>query len=292
MGYSEALEQQVALLRYLESGEGRRKELSDDDIVFNSPEADRRVCADATLDMLRDAVPFYWSPSICKIIESSAQGMPDWVLSEDSLIVPCGFFWFAQPLHLPHGEFPARNLTGFSWWYGRDTSSVFFRTYLEDTDRMAGTPASAGVWKLGQSHVTLSRMADQHVSNDLVKARMQCPLAFMAASLAFIQQRILVTPQHRAERHAVKRLERDGWTHEPLIRVVELRRKANQHQKSDDPATVAWSHQWVVSGHWHNYWVGPVDKQILQPRWLMPYVKGPEDRPLKPPRAKVFAVIR
>lgn len=75
-----------------------------------------------------------------------------------------------------------------------------------------------------------------------------------------------------------------------VVRVVELRRKQAKAEHSGEHDAVDWSHQWIVSGHWRQQWYPSLNAN--RPRWIMPYVKGPEDKPLKPPRAKVFAVVR
>lgn len=115
-------------------------------------------------------------------------------------------------------------------------------------------------------------------------------LLTFASCLTFLEQRILIAPQQRAERATRKRLEREGFIHEPLVRVVELRRKQTKSEHHGESDPVEWSHQWIVSGHWRQQWYPSLSSN--QPIWVMPYVKGPEDKPLKPPRAKVFAVVR
>ena len=114
---------------------------------------------------------------------------------------------------------------------------------------------------------------------------------FLALCL-FLQQRIVTAPPMRAERGTRRRLERAGWQSEPVIRVIQLRR-VDQHATHDVEVAHAahnWSCQWVVRGHWRQQ---PYPSMhTVQPLWITPYVKGPVGKPLKPPRATVFAVVR
>lgn len=119
-------------------------------------------------------------------------------------------------------------------------------------------------------------------SNDLTRR-------FILAFFAFISQRIIVAPSQRAERSTRKRAGR-VWVEEPLIRVVQLRRPASTTHHDGDAQPVEWSCRWVVSGHWRQQWYPSTGDH--RPVWVLPYVKGPESAPLKPPRAKVFAVVR
>jgi len=66
------------------------------------------------------------------------------------------------------------------------------------------------------------------------------------------------------------------------VTVVTLRRRS---QVADpDHRQVDWSCRWVVGGasggHWHRYRVGPGRGEVRR-RWVMPYLKGPADKPLK-----------
>ncbi len=107
---------------------------------------------------------------------------------------------------------------------------------------------------------------------------------------SFVEQRILVTRGQVLERHARRRLEREGWDHEAVVQVVELRRREHVTKQAVEPVEREWSCQWVVRGHWRQQ---PYPKVgAVRPKWITPYVKGPDDKPLKPPRATVFAVVR
>ena len=76
---------------------------------------------------------------------------------------------------------------------------------------------------------------------------------------------------------------------EHRVTVVRLRRPASP-PKEGDPEVVHWTHRWLVGGHWRNQWYPSIGqhRQI----WISPFVKGPEELPLVPNKARVFTLSR
>jgi hypothetical protein len=77
------------------------------------------------------------------------------------------------------------------------------------------------------------------------------------------------------------------------IQIVYLRRR-EQHTGNtmiDAQGTkIDWSCQWLVQGHWRNQY-HPSD-QSHKPMFIQSYVKGPEDKPFKAPKERIFAAVR
>lgn len=281
MNYSQALEEQVDLARRVEDAAGWRAAHDPDGFMLGA---------------LQSADPYFWAGPLCGVIESAAGDLPvSWKFAREMLPTMSGFVWFQRPLawpsHLDHRTGSSK-LIALSW-------QRFHNTETGDT---AVSVCSFADWNGHKAWPTLTIVINHGESlreridgprrsfSDEEFALAEWVLRVFGSCLTFLEQRILIAPKHRAERHARKRLERQGYPHEPLIRVVELRRKQSRPDHSDEHDPVEWSCQWVVSGHWRNQWYPSMND--YQPRWIMPYVKGPEDRPLKPPRAKVFAVVR
>ncbi len=295
MGYSEALEQQVKLLRSVERG-------GNEDPWWPRPNTDPESVKNTNriqTAILQRAVPFYWHPSICSIISSTkSRDIDSWVFEPDRMpLLPAGFFWLAQPADLPLWDGDGTQLRAVAWEVVRSDRGFSLQvvTYHHFWGISNVVGDGGAIWwyqgeSLGELIQSLSG-SDAMTSNGYPIDPWEIEaLRWFATAIVFIEQRLLAASAQRAERHAAKRLVREGWTHEPLIRVVELRRKAAQSKPSEDPKTVEWTHQWVVSGHWRQQPYPSLG--IVQPKWIMPYVKGPEDKPLSPPRAKVFAVVR
>jgi hypothetical protein len=101
----------------------------------------------------------------------------------------------------------------------------------------------------------------------------------LRATWRLMQQTITVSEKvagyNRAERRAMRK---QGLPAEDIT-VVTLRRRDVYHDTDDtDPASVDWTHRWLVDGHWRNQWLPSRQTHRLQ--WISGYVKGPADKPL------------
>ena len=119
---------------------------------------------------------------------------------------------------------------------------------------------------------------------------------FMLAGLAWLKQEVLTTTAGHVERHRRKEFNKKTGQDIRTVQVVQLRRAARPPQQGDgqqpeDAPTKEWAHRWVVSGHWRNQACGPKsgDRRLT---YILPYVKGPDDKPLLEPRRKVYEVRR
>lgn len=310
MSYSQALEQQLALLRFMKSDEFRRfetEEFADKWKAGLASDPLTRRQYDVIRASLEMADPYYWSSDLTKLAEQSSESLPDFKLSADLFPTRAGFWWFSTLLENTiefHGL--PTSVRGLMWLVDKNQQGVYLSFTHERPGWFALFPGNLINWHFGLSAAdvvsrAIRRLPDLDVPefrdepDRLVKAeeRAMKSLTYMRvlfAGLLFIRQHILVTSEQSAERSTRKRLAREGFTHEPLVRVVELRRKQSKSEHHGDSEPVEWSHQWIVSGHWRQQWYPSLNAN--QPIWVMPYVKGPEDKPLKPPRAKVFAVVR
>ncbi len=89
-----------------------------------------------------------------------------------------------------------------------------------------------------------------------------------------------------------------GLSNRPTVKIVALRRR---RFKDDAPESIditthsdsvrKFHCQWVVSGHWRNQPYGP-GRTLRKLTYVNPYVKGPDEMPLREARPKVFAVMR
>ena len=60
-----------------------------------------------------------------------------------------------------------------------------------------------------------------------------------------------------------------------MVKVIRLRHVTHK-SPSGESQPVDWSHRWVVNGHWRMQPTKTGVKRI----WIMPHVKGPDDKPL------------
>lgn len=304
MSYSQALEAQLQALDYWDTEEAVEFAAFLREGVMESRGAAPSVRHLHQMwgDDLLQAEPYYVAPTICETLYTVAATVPDGA----TLTAPLapshrGFVYLSRPQRVAwKGHEHGVDWCAFTW--------APYAQYPPGVDRHdSATMTHAGLdfmmyerrgswlipfcqqnWPYGErvdgwTPMGPSRPAEVMPAHDIAG---QMILAF----LAFVSQRILVSSEQRAERHTRKRMADAGYTHEPVVRVVELRRREFSPHQSTASDPVAWSHRWVVSGHWRQQYYPAADEH--RPLFILPYLKGPENRPLKPPRAKVFAVVR
>lgn len=297
MSFSQALDAQVSLVAWYARGLGMRQLRAFYDAALEEGRTATTAGAPAFEDYLRtvlagldEGVPIYWSPEMCGLLESVSDAMPAWTLRPEAVPDHKGFVWFAKPLTMP--VWPSdgrRDLRAVGFCHKEGSLTITF--WMQGPEDERPWPAAACDWDYGAVWQTLAdrpRELGVQVEN---LARQDRIGRYFAAALALMEQRIIVSRAERPSRAARKRAA-DVWTHEPTIRVVTLRRSAHeagQSARSGDP--VEWSCQWVVRGHWRQQACGP-ERSERRPVFVLPYVKGDPDKPLKAPADRVFAVIR
>lgn len=300
MIYAEALEQQVGLLRWMKSPTG--KEILGR-IVFNSEGWEGKPFFDDTVrahrlivQSLERAEPFWWSPELTTTALTMAATLPSWTLRVDDLPDGAGFFWFASPIAWDQGPVNGKPqsrhyIRAISWLLVVDADNqaragVVCTFWIAEERHTLAWPMYQWWWDIGTTWDAGITADEANAAEHLARL---CRL--IAASWALLGQQLFVAPHQRADRAAARRLKHDGYPHEPLIRVVQLRRVEHAPQSGEDPEPVDWSCRWIVRGHWRQQPYGPGQAQ-RRPTWISPYMKGPDEKPLKAPRATVFAVVR
>jgi hypothetical protein len=93
--------------------------------------------------------------------------------------------------------------------------------------------------------------------------------------------------RERPDRASRKRAKRVGLP-EREITVVRLRR--DQKSSENTGTSIDYAFRFMVSGHWRNQWFPSL--QTHRQTWIAPYVKGPDDKPFRPPQRRVFNLYR
>lgn len=247
------------------------------------------------------ARPFGWSTdSITAVLEASASIPNDTVLNRHNLNDVAVFWWFEQPLDIPHRNAQKVQAIVAKWerdvfivtlWYRKDDGLIrpgHFWFWLENE------PLSNPV---SDSRSILEQEKYKAWTNDIEKAMSQAEHAthvagkFIIAAFAWLGQKILTVTEENGERHARKRYEKVVKHWHP-VSVVQLRKREYQRSNNltDSQPHSSPSYRFVVTGHWRNQSCGPShgDRKLI---YIFPFVKGPEDAPFKP-RDKVYEVTR
>jgi hypothetical protein len=116
-------------------------------------------------------------------------------------------------------------------------------------------------------------------------------VATMRAAIGFKSLEIVSNDEAQLPRSERKRRARAG-TKTPTVRVVNIRkvRKGAGSSEHVEASKIDWSCSWIVRGHWRSQWYA--SEKTHRPKYIEPYVKGDQDKPLKPATRAVFQVIR
>lgn len=257
------------------------------------------------------AEPYYFSKHICSILQDTAPGIGNWMLTRDTVPSDCGFWYFDNPLFLPSGLIGP--LRAISWvvLYDRDNYQmvvvppdgrvldasimrlVFWqdcdKTYLESLSAFSmfsfsPFPGTQIPWQFDTTMEQCIEKLDRNLSEENESRKEK--LRYLCAAFAFLHQRLFVVNRMPIPRAVRRRL---VVKHESNIQVVNLRTVETKGNLSSKD--VEWNCRWMVRGHWRQQPIGSMrkDKRSV---WINPYIKGPDDKPMKSQKPRIFAVVR
>lgn len=164
--------------------------------------------------------------------------------------------------------------------------------YASDKDDDLRVPAVLDLpeLRIGGSVLEARMTQVQHIAGG--RAPTEKFLDVFLAALLFLRQKILVTaPASVPDQDAFRLRQRLRQPPSDRARIVYLRRRVYAESTClGAEAQRHYSCQWLVSGHWRQQ---PYPSEgAVRPKWILPYVKGPSDKPLKAPTKTVYAVVR
>ncbi len=260
---------------------------------------------------LAEASVFWVNPDMSTVVEQASRSLPDTVVDIREAPSQVGFVLFSKVMPAQASEEGADRADGFLWFWetlparllGAGSDPRFEAMYpglvdqeqvrtltvvpfatkkamiqqfgIEEAGNIAATdvpalPFDPHAWPVGYpTQVNLN------------------PLRTIRTFWLLAGQRVASVARTNAPRAAARRAMR-VLDHVPDIAVVSLRRPAGQPSEKTEPGFVDWSHRWIVGGHWRNQWLPSEERH--EPRWIAPYIKGPENKPLVADR--VYQLVR
>jgi hypothetical protein len=320
--YITAIEQRLAWLKWCQTGEGQR--------VWTQLGFEAAI--PAYHHVLETADTFYMAPHFARLVGHARQSVPDELAYDPTwLIAPSGWLWLPEPFKCPTLEQapskpgyenvgplvravgwrpipPGTKVrSGLDSTVGEYTPTIAvpdttqFLCFQDFSDFADERQKGFGCWSyfmlqpghtLG-SRIELFESKQVHGRYVPLADRRTHPLHEMRwifAALYLMAQRLATTVRHETDRATRRRAERQQQQAPPFIRVVTLRRLEEARPKNPTPAEVDWQWQWEVRGHWRNQFFP--SENAHRPVYIEAYVKGPEDKPLKPGSHKLFAAKR
>ena len=285
--------------------------------------ADAGTRREAELRGLLGARTYFVSEEMVALAEHAAATMPRQEMIESDLPCPSGFMVLEKPIVTPDARGKQVTIAAYRWWrapviYGPRPSDggaavdvplgdgvmwVYYSdtldprdAYMEDIQRIGAPRFPSRLVLLGEDcevfgkgEVDAEYVAEKfHAKIEDVRQAVMMMRRLPMALWTLMQQRLAVVTDEKAHRVTRRQLARAG---SPLaendVRVVRLRRLTNATPESGE--AVEWSHRWIVSGHWRQQWLPSVKAHRLQ--WIAPFVKGPDDKPLRVKRT-VHSLVR
>lgn len=237
---------------------------------------------------LPSAATYFWSKDCLEAVWASSLGVPSDATIEDDLSPPGGaFWWFDKPLPIdrPRSEGMVEGICAI---HIIKEETLFVLTHFSEL--IGYGPIISGGSKGFDVGTTLFEIQADSAADDKYgppKSDGDPLWRFAMAAQAWLRQKIAVQSEATIERHCRKRITKEFQAEPSGLHVVQLRRSESA-QSSTDGSPAEWSCQWLVRGHWRNqpYKAG---KRLI---FIAPYIKGPEDKPLKAPTTTVFSVSR
>lgn len=263
--------------------------------------------------LLERATAYAWSAEVTDVVLQASRTIPlDTPIAPWNLESEVAWWYFERPL--PFKTIIQSNLVRalcFGWipTIEKDFGMPVCAWVDEDAVkyRQNISPSQTFEWEKG---ITLGRMLDltreSHrarygpggfdrneptIGEDAFMEATEGIARFVLAGLAWLGQSILMTAEGHVERHRRKAFAKVSGHHVPAVKVVHLRRASYTQTPTEGGEPVNWSCRWVVGGHWRNQARGlkHAERKLT---YILPYVKGPDDKPFKATAPKVFVVDR
>ena len=152
--------------------------------------------------------------------------------------------------------------------------------YYHRTDDGYLVLGSSQMWPFGESlhEWEAAQPADGKQRDEAEHRTLMIAYSFIISLFAFMNQPFSTVESRRLPRAQRRSLQREAGLEDPQIKVITLRR--TQHTKGQPTGgSTEWACRWFVKGHWRSQYYARTQQN--RPLWIMPYMKGPEDKPLK-----------
>lgn len=266
---------------------------------------------------LHQAETFYWNRRTVELVTATMGQLDlnEFIVSRDLVYCDVAWHYFGDvspfnievTIHdLGKRMFPVRGLLWYYFaTYGKPYLGVsaWVQTNMDNVTGRPTGPLSPVVWTStdeGDSIVNSvpeERLTYKGISDDRVKVEMELMRRFAVASSMFLRQELLSATPTPIERHARKRLGIKPGAKVPEVNIVQLRRTVRRDSNHDGSAAsdleaeaTEWNFQWTVRGHIRRQWYPSLGQHL--PVFIHPYIKGPEDKPLKPRTTAIYSVTR
>jgi hypothetical protein len=258
---------------------------------------DREENAEADLPQLEigrlyRADPIYVDPEMHELIKVAAETFEPEPLLPSDLITPNGFVLFPEAFTVTDIKWRTVTWRAALWqtltvhYVDGPKQAILISLYSHTDDH--GHDEDLKHLQDFPTKLALLHIAPWNFNVELPKDdRAKMPLRQLQTFFRISQQHITV-PESVQPSRATRRRAKKAKMPEKNVTVIRLRRAKTKPEHEGEP--VAWSHRWVVRGHWRNQWFPSLNahRQI----YIHDFIKGPEDKPLLITERRAFELVQ
>lgn len=281
--------------------------------------------------ILHSGPTFYMDRHFCDLVDRARLDVPnDLKFESEWMVEPYGWMWLEEPYLVPDMEVaddlkghPLENVPfsiGAVGWARRPDGQYQFCNFI-DFGRIrnrtnikkqvsAKWPFMAYEW--GSWSYFAIRDGDQlsdridkfeetaqftfgagQYRHDTTRSQHQLhEIRWCYTAFYLMSQKLATRAVHGAPRAIRRRLAKQAKPVQPppFVQVVTLRRMQADRNKDPQGRNVDWQWQWFVGHHWRRQWYP--SEGIHKPVLIESYLKGPPDKPIKPPSTRIYRVAR
>lgn len=278
-GWHAALDAQADQLRLWSSERGTRLAYLHDQALTDGgaseDNATARIAGTITFqrETLEAAEPIWVSDDVYRVIREAHKSFKREPFLATDLTIPAGFLLLPAPLPCINDEGREVNFRACSWRAYEDGAWLSFYGCAGD-DPTLNPEQVAALGALAASELMFVAGTYLHYGREPSSTGN----VWEAVQAIWRLMRQLVRVEHTPPRAVRRRAEKAGASKVGRITVVQLRREKREPDEGHVPSPAHYSHRFAVRGHWRNQWYPSI--QAHRQKWIAPYIKGGEDKPL------------
>jgi hypothetical protein len=245
-------------------------------------------------EAIRGAELYWVSRDMVEVALDAADSLPEWT---PAIAAPCptGLLCWAKPAGvvpwnaLSSGDPAEVNWDGL-WWWSRPDGILQIQPLsrlVKNPELLAPYQVSSPLW---QTNPTLMVQPLVPRTAEVAGAADASPLVSVvgAAWLLMGQPTVAATRALEASPARTAGASATTGSDPDRVSIIELRRPMSPPREQDGSSSDRqYHHRWWVGGHWRQQACGP-NHADRRPKWIAPYVKGPEGAPLTKDRVHVW----
>lgn len=227
----------------------------------------------------------YWiSEDFTTLATMAGQDLTHFTLHRENLPSPFGLVVWARPIGEIIRPYGVASIRALSWTLV--PGGIWLNPYIlaDDADpEMVDLPGHRAEWGHLQSPNVGSGLPwnwNDPITDDMRTSQASFLFTAMATWLLMGQPGVAAETPVPVDKAAARSYKRSGKK-PPDVRIVDLRRHARPKTDTDErPGRRSPTVRFMVRGHWRNQAYGP-KKGLRRQMYISPFIKGPEDAPLK-----------